>query len=181
MCKYGKELFGELDQLVYFAIELQRYIQLHVKSLFCNVLNKCHVLVSIINIATLAIDFISAGQDNVIIIIEEGPQSLLIPSGHVATFSCKSCCTHCVGHWVINGIPAQEDRRGRRELESMGFTFPEDESNQQCHVMVVKINVSESVNASSIRCDYCTTPDQFIGEVCRQSNNATLLVTSSKY
>ena len=62
-----------------------------------------------------------------------------------------------------------------------GFTFPEDESNQQCHVMVVKINVSESVNASSIRCDYCTTPDQFIGEVCRQSNNATLLVTSSKY
>ena len=137
-------------------------------------------------IATLAIDFISAGQDNVII-IQEGPQSLLIPSGHVATFSCKSCCTHCVGHWVINGIPAQEDRRGRTELESMGFTFdPEDylvESNQQCHVMVVKINVSESVNASSIRCDYCTTPDQLIGEalVCRQSNNATLLVTSSKY
>ena len=63
----------------------------------------------------------SVGQD---IIIEEDPQLLLIPTGHIGTFSCKSCCTHCYGYWVIDNIPAQvENHGGRAHPESMGFTF----------------------------------------------------------
>ena len=122
----------------------------------------------------------SVGQD---IIIEEGPLSLLIPTGHIGTFSCKSCCTHCHGYWIIdnnsNIIPSQNPR-GREHLESEGFTFSEglyNESNQQCHVMMVTINASESVNASNIQCHYCPTADQ---RNCRQSDEATLLVIASK-
>ena len=122
--------------------------------------------------------FISVGQD---IIIEEVPRSLLISTGHVGTFSCKSCCTHCHGYWVINDTPALKNHGGQAHLESMGFTFFEgyfNESNQRCHVMVVTINASESVNASSIQCDYCPTADQ-PDHYC-QHYEATLLVIASK-
>ena len=121
--------------------------------------------------------FMFVGQN---IIIEEGPQSLLIPMGHVGTFSCKSCCIHCHGYWFINNIPAQKNHGGQAQLESMGFIFSDtyfNESNQQCHVMMVTINASESVNASSIQCNYCPTADH---HNCRQSDEATLLVIASK-
>ena len=67
---------------------------------------------------------------------------------------------------------------GRIHLESMGFIFSEsyfNESNQLCHMMMVTINATESVNASSIRCEYCPTAHR-----CSISDEATLLVIASK-
>ena len=122
--------------------------------------------------------FVSVGQD--IIIINEGPQSLLIPAGHIGSFTCKSCCTHCFSHWVINKTPVQYGQGGHAELERMGFTFSEEYFNQShllCHVMMVNINASESVNGSSILCEYCPTFDQ---QYSCQRIEATLLVTTSK-
>jgi hypothetical protein len=115
------------------------------------------------------------GQD--IIIIEEVPQSLLIPTGHVGTFSCSSCCTHCHSYWIIDGIRTV-NKRGRADLEAKGFIFS-NESNQLCHMMMVTINANESVDGSSIRCEYCPTGDQS-NSTCGQSNEATLLVIASK-
>ena len=124
--------------------------------------------------------FVSVGQD--IIIIEEGPQSLLIPTGHNGSFSCKSCCTNCSSHWVINDIPALgPGHEGHEELKNMGFKFSEqrfNQSNLPCHVMMVNINASESVNGSSILCVYCPTFDQ--PESSCHSIEATLLVITSK-
>ena len=60
----------------------------------------------------------------------------------------------------------------------MGFIFSEsyfNETNQLCHTMMVTINATESVNASSISCEYCSTLHQ-----CSISNEATLLVIASK-
>ena len=68
---------------------------------------------------------------------------------------------------------------GRVQLESMGFIFSEkwfNESNQQCHMMMVTINATESVNGSRIRCDYCPTADQ---PGCRRSDEAILLVIAA--
>ena len=82
---------------------------------------------------------------------------------------------------MINGIPAA-NRRGRDDLEAMGFFLSEsyfNEINQLCHMIMVTINATESVNASRIRCDYCPTGDQ-PNNNCSRSDEATLLVIPSK-
>ena len=78
---------------------------------------------------------------------------------------------------MINGIPTANEK-GRDDLEAMGFIFSESEPSQPCHTMMVTINANESVNASSIRCDYCPTADQ--PDRCNRSDEATLLVIASK-
>ena len=111
------------------------------------------------------------------ITIEEGPLSLLLPSGQIGIFSCKARCIHCHGYWIINNNVTS---RNKDHLEAMGFSFSDiysPETNQ--HNMTMTVNASEIVNGSKIQCRYSST--SYLPESCEtRSNEATLLVIASK-
>ena len=113
-----------------------------------------------------------------IITIEEVPQSLLIPNGQMATFSCKVRCEHCLGSWLINNVSSRNEF-GRSKLQNMGFTFFGNYSNDlQQHLMIVTIIGSESANGSKIQCTFGSTSHQ--PSTPYRSDKATLLVIASK-
>ena len=111
------------------------------------------------------------------ITIEEGPLSLLLPSGQIGTFSCKARCIDCLGYWIINNNVTS---RNKDYLEAMGFSFSDiysPETNQ--HNMTMTVYASEIVNGSKIQCRYSST--SYLPESCEtRSNEATLLVIASK-
>ena len=117
------------------------------------------------------------------IIIEEGPQSLLIPTGEVGTFACKARCFRCLSHWIIiiNGTRFQTTNDGNQSYLNMrGFTASASHSSVLNEsTITLSVSVSESVNGSRIHCMYEPVGDHSSDYV--QSDAATLLVIASKY
>lgn len=104
--------------------------------------------------------------------IEENPSALLIPVNRLATFSCKSDCSHCSGRWYINGS---------NTLSINGKPYPEFQdyefSSKTDGTLVVMVNASVAINNTDF---YCIFRGRGDSNDSVRSETATLLVISSK-
>ena len=94
-------------------------------------------------------------------IIQENPSSLLIPSGHIGTFTCKAVCVNfaCLGYWIINNSSTQ-NQRVMSDLENKGFSFTHVQMiNQNGYVLTMTVNATETVNNSEIQCKFLPSGD----------------------
>lgn len=112
-----------------------------------------------------------AGQ---VIVVEEHPLSLLVPTREVATFTCKAFCDpNCCGDWLINGVGHHQNRL---DFEQKGYTFHNDTTGS-VHIMNMSVNASFMLNNTKIRCHFMHCGDSGFSV---NSDIATLLVIESK-